>query len=403
MAEPWNFERAAIPRRGGNRQGYLLAASLVAFVLVVKVFVVSVVGHITPYLLFSVAVLIATWYGGLGPGLFAVVATTLAALFFFTEPAYTFHLERREIPALLFYIVQTLLIVAFMNVIHRTRLKLQDSNAELSAELSARLEAQHALKQLNENLERQVAERTEALETSNRELQDFAHVTSHDLQEPLRKIQSFAALLRAEHAAALDEEARFYLERITDASARMSQLISDILAFSRVLHRSAPYQRLDLDGLLATVLGDLQMRLAETGGRVEAEPLPELEADASQMHQLLLNLIGNALKFHRKGEPPVVRVSGRVQPAPAAGAAPLVEITVRDNGIGFDDRDAERIFAPFRRLHGRAAYEGTGIGLAICRRIAERHGGRISAEGRPGAGAAFTVTLPQRQTPLAEP
>ena len=225
------------------------------------------------------------------------------------------------------------------------------------------------------------------LEQSNRELEDFAYVASHDLQEPLRKIQAFGDLLRAKHAEALPEQGRDYIERMQSAARRMQVLINDLLSFSRVTTKAQPFVRVDLAAIAHEVVKDLEVRLHDTRGRIELGTLPVIEADPLQMRQLLQNLAGNALKFHRPDVPPVVEIRGDVENGHC-------RIVVADNGIGFDEKYAERIFTMFERLHARAKYEGTGIGLAICRKIAERHGGEIRAHGRPGEGATFVVTLP---------
>jgi light-regulated signal transduction histidine kinase (bacteriophytochrome) len=224
-------------------------------------------------------------------------------------------------------------------------------------------------------------------------------VASHDLQEPLRKIQAFGDLLERDCGPALSTDGREYLEYMQDAARRMQSLIQALLTLSRVTTRGQPFVRVDLGKLAEEVLGNLQMRLQQTGGSVEISPLPPIEADPTQMQQLCQNLIGNALKFHRPEEPPVIHVSGRFveDPPSAAPRAALCQVTVQDNGIGFDEKYLDRIFAPFQRLHGPAQYEGTGIGLAICRKIVERHGGSISARSTPGEGATFTLTLPVHQ------
>jgi PAS domain S-box-containing protein len=228
------------------------------------------------------------------------------------------------------------------------------------------------------------------LEQSNRELEDFAYVASHDLQEPLRKIQAFGDLLRSKHAAALPDQARDYIDRMQSAAKRMQVLINDLLSFSRITTKAQPFVRVDLHETAAEVIRDLETRLHDSGGRIGLGPMPVIDADPLQMRQLLQNLAANALKFHRPGVPPVVEIHGEID-------GDVCRITVADNGIGFEDKYADRIFTLFERLHARARYEGTGIGLAICRKIAERHGGEIRAHGQPNEGATFVVTLPVRQ------
>jgi PAS domain S-box-containing protein len=264
-----------------------------------------------------------------------------------------------------------------------------------------------ALDKLLRNYEAVVAEQEGALRRqarelarSNAELEQFAYVASHDLQEPLRKVQAFGDMLVSACGAALSEEGQDYLRRMQNAARRMQLLINDLLIFSRVTSQAKPYVEVDLARTAREVLSDLEARLRDTQGRVEVGELPRLDADPLQMQQLLQNLIGNALKFHRPNEPPLVQVQGRVLRGGAAGGAPpdeVCEITVRDNGIGFDEKYRDRIFAPFQRLHGRGEYEGTGMGLAICRKIVERHGGTIAAGSAPGQGATFVVLLPRRQ------
>jgi PAS domain S-box-containing protein len=228
------------------------------------------------------------------------------------------------------------------------------------------------------------------LEQSNRELEDFAYVASHDLQEPLRKIQAFGELLESKHAEALPPQARDYIDRMRSAAKRMQVLINDLLTFSRVATKAQPFVPVDLNAVAREVAKDLEVRAHEVGGRIDIGPLPSIDADPLQMRQLLQNLAANALKFHRPDVPPVVAVTGELRNGNCV-------LTVSDNGIGFDEKYADRIFTMFERLHGRGKYDGTGIGLAICRRIVERHGGTIVARSTPGEGSTFLVTLPARQ------
>ena len=243
-----------------------------------------------------------------------------------------------------------------------------------------------------------LAHHIEELGRSNAELETFAYVASHDLQEPLRKVQAFGDRLISKYAEVLDERGLGYLSRMQDAAERMQTLIQSLLSFSRIGTNAEPHVPVDLDAVVQEVVGDLEVRIQETGAKVEVGDLPTVEADPTQMRQIFQNLIGNALKYRREGVATVVRVSAEVLDG-AAGPldgtpTKLCRIRFEDNGIGFEPQFADRIFGIFQRLHGRGEFEGTGVGLAVCRKIAERHGGTISAEGRPGAGSCFTVTLP---------
>jgi signal transduction histidine kinase len=244
------------------------------------------------------------------------------------------------------------------------------------------------------------------LTESNRDLQDFAHVASHDLQEPLRKIVAFGDRMRTKHGETMAPEALDYLERMQSSAARMQTLIQDLLSFSRVNAKSEPFREVDLRAIAVGVASDLEIAVERTGGTLRVGELPSIDADPTQMRQLMQNLISNALKFRRPEVAPSIEVNSSVIsnssplfPSRLAGSqvALWCRITVSDNGIGFDEKYLDRIFKVFQRLHGRTEFEGSGIGLSVCRRIAERHNGDITATSVAGEGTTFIITLPVKQ------
>lgn len=264
---------------------------------------------------------------------------------------------------------------------------------ELQDEVETRRQKEEELKQFTAKLER-----------SNRELQDFASVASHDLQEPLRKVQAFADRLKTTLGDALNDKGRDYMDRMLNATQRMQVLINDLLVYSRVTTKAQPFVKTDLQKIVHDVVSDLEIRIENAGGRVEFGDLPTIDADPLQMRQLFQNIIGNALKFTKPNQPPIVTVQAKIymnghasEAEALADPAHMFEITIQDNGIGFDEKYSDQIFVIFQRLHGRNEYEGTGIGLAVCRKIVERHGGQILASSKEGEGARFTIKLPVAQ------
>ncbi len=249
---------------------------------------------------------------------------------------------------------------------------------------------------------RDISERRAAdlrlLELTHRheEMEQFVHVASHDLREPLRKVLAFSDLLKDEDGARLSESGRTYLDSITSATRRMQALLASLLELSRVTSHGQTFNPCALDDVLVDVRTDLQLQIEDRRATVDIGPLPELEADAAQMRQLFQNLIENSIKYARDGEPATITLAGV-----SDGDPNFVSITCRDNGIGFEPRYAERIFGVFQRLHTRDRFGGAGIGLAVCRKICQRHGGTIVAQGTLGLGAVFTVRLPRRHRPGA--
>ena len=242
------------------------------------------------------------------------------------------------------------------------------------------------------------------LEASNRELQEFAYVASHDLQEPLRKIEAFADRLVRKYGKTLPEDGQMFVDRMQNAAGRMRQLITALLGYSRVSTSASQFVPTDVGAVLKEVLSDLQIRIEEVKGTIKVGNLPNIEADPVQIRQLMQNLLSNALKFRKKDVAPVIDIDAEIKPpkGPSDHPAGHVVFSIRDNGIGFDNAYKEQIFKIFQRLHGRTEYEGTGIGLATCRKIVDRHGGIIDADGKPGVGCTFTVMLPVARTTPAQ-
>ena len=260
----------------------------------------------------------------------------------------------------------------------------------INTDITELKKSENALRSSEEKLRHFTAQ----LERSNRELQDFAYVASHDLQEPLRKIVVFGEHLKEANADKFGPESLDYLDRMQKAAGRMQTLINDLLSFSRVTSKAQPFRPVNLAEVAAGVVDDLEGRIELVKGRVEVGALPVIEAEPLQMRQLLQNLIGNALKFRRPEEPPVVKVEAQLLPDPAAPGQKLCRLTVSDNCIGFEEKYVDRIFNVFQRLHTRNEYEGTGMGLAIVRKIALYHGGDVTAKSKPGEGSTFIVTIP---------
>ncbi|HHN63736.1 MAG TPA: PAS domain S-box protein [Nitrospirae bacterium] len=242
--------------------------------------------------------------------------------------------------------------------------------------------------------EEKLKEYTEELLRKNKELQDFAYIASHDLQEPLRKIRAFGERLMRKYKEQLDEQGQDYLNRMINASERMQQLISGLLMYCRVTTKVQPFQKVDLNRIVNEVLSDLEIKIKEVKGTVSVARLHEIDADPLQMRQLFQNLIANALKFHKEDTCPIVEIESDI--ISDNTGREICKISVKDNGIGFDPGHSERIFGVFERLHGRSDYEGTGIGLAICKKIVERHGGTIKATAQENKGAEFIIRLPVR-------
>ncbi len=250
-----------------------------------------------------------------------------------------------------------------------------------------------------ERHEAQLVAYTKRLETSNRELQDFAYVASHDLQEPLRKIEAFGDRLLRKYEDLLPDDGKMYVDRMQNAGFRMRQLINDLLSYSRVTTKAKPFKPVDMNELLDGVLSDLQVGIQECNAVINRSPLPTIDADSIQMRRLIQNVLSNSLKYRKPDVDPIVTIEAEtfVRPGENGNEQDFCRISVSDNGIGFENQYRDQIFKIFQRLHGRLEYEGTGIGLATCWKIVDRHGGFIGANGELDVGATFTIELPLKQ------
>ncbi|WP_286270715.1 sensor histidine kinase [Thalassotalea hakodatensis] len=238
---------------------------------------------------------------------------------------------------------------------------------------------------------------SEELTRSNRELEDFAFVASHDLQEPLRKIRAFGDRLATNYSEVIDERGLDFISRMNNAASRMSNLINDLLEYSRINTRGKELVTVSLEQVLTDVIDDLEIAIQESSATIKHQDLPEINGDITQLNQLFLNLLSNAIKFRHKDIAPQINISHHQETVidPILRAETLWHIiTVSDNGIGFEQEFEDKVFVPFQRLHARTAYKGTGIGLAVCRRIIERHGGTITVKSQVNKGSEFTIRVP---------
>lgn len=251
----------------------------------------------------------------------------------------------------------------------------------------------------NEELERKVKERTRLLEETNAELEQFAHISSHDLQEPLRKIQTFAHIVRDEGADQVNENIRRYIDKIISTSTRMSKLLKDLLSFTKI-NQQEPEATINLNDIVQQIKEDLELALSQSQATIIFDNLPSIKGRPLQLKQLFYNLINNSVKYRKADQPPVISISctmldsGKRKTFKTLEDTDYWEIVIKDNGIGFDQKYASQIFTVFQRLHSRSSYEGTGIGLAIARKVITNHGGEIFAISSPGNGAEFHLILP---------
>jgi signal transduction histidine kinase len=340
-----------------------------------------------PSVAFFLAVMLAAWYGGRLGGLLATITAVVAMDYVLFEPQYTLAPNSGYISSAFAFGFAALIVTGLTSRTRAAQVELQHLNDTLEDRVRERTAELRSEMELRSAAERELARKHEELLRSNAELEEFASVASHDLREPLRTVVAFSALLQRRHAMNLPEEANEYLEYVVHAGRRMEHMLDDLLRYARANNEPFQYTRVSLLTVLTGVRESLQGILDESGARLTNDPLPSIEGNESQLARVVQNLIANAVKYRRESEAPCIHVW-----ADRNGEEWVV--AVRDNGMGFDPALAEAVFKPFKRLSPNTA-PGSGMGLPICKKIVERHGGRIWAESVPGQGSIFRFSLPQ--------
>jgi signal transduction histidine kinase len=335
---------------------------------------------------FDLAIVVITWYAGVGPSVLAVVLSTACTAYFFVEPIYSFAVSREELPYFFLFTAWAAIIAWFVAVRRRIESDLRDTRDHLQVEVEQRKRREDEIRTLNNEL----AKRASDLETSNNELESFAYSVSHDLRAPLRHVVGYSELLQKQASSSLDEKSRRFMQTILESSKRMGNLIDDLLAFSRIGRAGTKKTQVSLDQLVKDVVAEIGQ---DTRGRDivwKIHPLPVCYGDRSMLRLVVGNLLSNSVKFTR------MRARAEIEIGCVDGENE-VEVFVRDNGAGFDMQYVDKLFGVFQRLHLPEEFEGTGIGLATVRRIIHRHGGEVRAEGGVDQGATLYFSLPKAQ------
>ena len=335
---------------------------------------------------FDLAIVVTTWYAGVGPAALAVVLSTACFDYFFVEPLYSYEVSREDLAYFFVFAALAAVIAWFVAVRRRIESDLRAARDHLQVEVEERKRREDEIRKLNNEL----AKRARDLETSNNELESFAYSVSHDLRAPLRHVVGYSELLQKQASASLDEKSRRFMHTILESSKRMGNLIDDLLAFSRIGRTETKNTLVSLDQLVKEGVAEIGQ---DTTGRDivwKIHPLPVCYGDRSMLKLVIGNLLSNAVKFTRMRAPAEIEIGW-------VDREDEVEVFVRDNGAGFEMQYVDKLFGVFQRLHLPEEFEGTGIGLATVRRIIHRHGGEVRAEGSVDQGATFYFSLPKAQ------
>jgi signal transduction histidine kinase len=363
---------------------YLLSTASVALALYCSIFLERIGLQAMEFPLFLFAVASSVWYPTVGPAIVALVLSTLAFNYYFTEPRYAFYINLSDIPYFVAFVLFSVMLTGFSFIRRRTETALLESREQLRMEVSERKTREEHIRKLNEQLERRSAE----LQAMNDELEAFAYSISHDLRAPLRHMVGFAELLQKSSAPAVDDKGRQYMRTILDAAKRMGELIDDLLAFSRIGRAEARETPVSLQQLVKEVVEEMRPDTAGRSISWSLDALPDVHGDRAMLRLALVNLAANALKFTRTRTPAEIEIGSFEDDRG-------VVVFVKDNGVGFDMKYSNKLFRVFQRLHRSEEFEGTGIGLATVQRVIHRHGGTVWAEGSVNGGATFSFSLPR--------
>jgi K+-sensing histidine kinase KdpD len=336
--------------------------------------------------LFDLAIVVITWYAGVGPSVLAVALSAACFNYFFTEPFYTFEVSASDLPYFCIFTVSAAIIAWFVAVRRRIESDLRQARDNLQVEVAQRKRREDEIRKLNHEL----IKRARDLETSNNELESFAYSVSHDLRAPLRHVVGFSELLQKQASSLVDDKSRRFIQTILEAAKRMGNLIDDLLAFSRIGRAEAKNTLVSLDQLVKEVLAEIGQETERRDIVWKIDPLPVCYGDRSMLKLVIFNLLSNAVKFTRMRTPAEIEIG-------CTDGENELEVFVRDNGAGFDMQYVDKLFGVFQRLHLPEEFEGTGIGLATVRRIIHRHGGDVRAEGGVDRGATLYFSLPKAQ------
>ena len=336
--------------------------------------------------LFELAIVVTTWYAGVGPAVLAVVLSAACYNYFFSEPLYSFEISNEDLPSFVLFTGSAAIVALFVAVRRRIESDLRHARDNLQVEVEQRKRREDEIRKLNNEL----AKRARDLETSNNELESFAYSVSHDLRAPLRHVVGYSELLQKQASSSLDEKSRRFMQTILESAKRMGNLIDDLLAFSRIGRAETKNTLVSLDQLVKEAVAEIGQDATARDIVWKIDPLPVCYGDRSMLRLVIVNLLSNAVKFTRMRAPAEIEIG-------CVDGDNDVEVFVRDNGAGFDMQYVDKLFGVFQRLHLPEQFEGTGIGLATVRRIIHRHGGEVRAEGAVDRGATFYFSLPKAQ------